>query len=288
MAAPHGVDAVPPARADPAARAVGAVRATLPRWEMVGRQRVYWATVYRRTWKGSIFTSFVVPLFYVLAMGVLLGRFVQAAPAALEGASSYLAFVVPGLVAAQAMQTAMSVATWPVMGMIKWNRTYYAMTASPLAVSDIVAAHLLFMTFRVATTCAVFLAVVAPFGAYASWWGAVLAWPVAVLVGLGFAGPLHAYASTIRSEEGFSIVYRLLVVPLFLFSGAFFPIASLPAPLEWLARLTPLWHGVDLTRMLTLDRLRPGLALVHVGYLVVLALAGWALAVRRLDKRLEV
>jgi lipooligosaccharide transport system permease protein len=267
---------------------VQAVRATVPRWEMVRRQRVYWATAYRRTWKGSVFSSFVVPLFYVVAMGVLLGRFVQAGPSALEGAPSYLAFVVPGLVASQAMQTAMSEATWPVMGMIKWNRTYYAMTASPLAVSDIVAAHLLFMTFRLATTCGVFLLVVAPFGVYASWWGPLLAWPVSVLVGLGFAGPLHAYASTLRTEEGFALVYRLLVVPLFLFSGAFFPIANLPTPLEWLARLTPLWHGVDLTRMLTLDRLTAGAVLVHVAYLVALALVGWALAVWRLDKRLEV
>ena len=97
-----------------------------------------------------------------------------------------------------------------------------------------------------------------------------------------------AYSASIKSESGFAIIYRLLVIPLFLFSGAFFPISNLPAPLEWLARLTPLWHGVDLTRMLVLGDVRPGLALVHLAYLVVLSLVGWWLAVWRLDKRMEV
>jgi lipooligosaccharide transport system permease protein len=116
----------------------------------------------------------------------------------------------------------------------------------------------------------------------------LLAWPVTVLTGLSFAGLLHAFSSTITNETGFSIIYRLLVVPLFLFSGAFFPITNLSEPLEWAARLTPLWHGVDLTRMLVLDHVRPGLALVHLAYLTVLALVGWVLAVHRLDRRLEV
>jgi lipooligosaccharide transport system permease protein len=75
---------------------------------------------------------------------------------------------------------------------------------------------------------------------------------------------------------------------MFLFSGAFFPITNLPAPLEWLARLTPLWHGVDLTRMLLIDQVQAVPALVHLTYLVVLSAVGWVLAVRRLDKRLEV
>jgi lipooligosaccharide transport system permease protein len=265
-----------------------AVTAAAPRWEMVRRQWLYWATSYRRTWKGSVFTSFLVPLFYVLAMGVLLGGFVDAGPAELEGASSYLAFVAPGLVAAQAMETATGETTWPVMGKIKWERTYYAMTASPLAVADIVAAHLLFVAFRIAASCGVFLLVVSAFGVFDSWVGVLLAWPVTVLTGLSFAGLIHAFASTIRDETGFAVIYRLLVIPMFLFSGAFFPIENLSAPLEWTARLTPLWHGVDLTRMLVLGQLRPGLALVHVCVLLALTLAGWVLAVRRLDKRLEV
>lgn len=259
----------------------------LPQWEMVARQRIYWTTAYKRTWKGSVVTSFVMPLLYVLAMGVLLGGFIDTG-AGLEGAPSYLAFVAPGLVAANAMQVATGETTWPVMGNIKWHRTYYAMVATPLAVADVVAAHLIFVMFRIATTCGVFLLVMAPFGVFSSVWGVLLAWPVLVLVGLSFAGLFFAYSATIESESAFAIIYRLLVIPLFLFSGAFFPISNLPAALEWVARLTPLWHGVDLTRMLLLGQLRPGPALVHLTYLLALSLVGWWLAVWRLDKRMEV
>jgi lipooligosaccharide transport system permease protein len=260
----------------------------LPQWSMVARQATYWSIVYRRTWKGSVVTSFVSPLLYVLAMGVLLGGFVDDGGAALQGAPTYLAFVTPGLAAAHAMQVATGETTWPVMGSLKWHRTYYAMVATPLAVADVVAAHLLFVVFRLATTAAVFLLVMAPFGVYGSWWGPVLAWPVLVLVGMTFAGVFFAYSATLRSDSGFAIIYRLLVMPLFLFSGAFFPISNLSAPLEWVARLTPLWHGVDLSRMLLVGGLRPGLALVHLAYLVGLSLVGWWLAVRCLDRRMEV
>ena len=94
------------------------VAGTWPRWGMVARQRAYWATVYRRTWQSSAISSFVAPLFYVVGMGVLLGGFIEGDPDKLEGATSYLAFVVPGLIAAHAMQTAVGETTYPVMGMI--------------------------------------------------------------------------------------------------------------------------------------------------------------------------
>jgi lipooligosaccharide transport system permease protein len=270
------------------AAVLSTVTSAVPSWEMVARQRVYWATVYRRTWKGSVFTSFVLPLFYVVAMGVLLGRFVDAGGGSLDGAPSYLSFVAPGLVASYSMQVAMGETTWPVMGMIKWSRTYYAMTASPLAVADIVAGQLLYVMFRTASTGAVFLLVMSPFGVFDSWVGVLLSWPVTVLVGLSFAGVFTAYAASVNSDTAFVVVYRLLVVPLFLFSGAFFPIGNLSAPLQWVARATPLWHGVDLVRMLVLGDVQVGAALVHVGYLVLLSLVGWVLAVWRLGKRLEV
>lgn len=255
---------------------------------MVWRQRVYWATVYRRTWKGSAISSFVMPLFYVGAMGVLLGGFIDDSNPNLEGAASYLAFVAPGLVAAHAMQTATGEVTWPVMGMIKWHRTYFGMTATPLAVADVVAAQLLFVMFRVATSCGVFLLVMSAFGVFESVPGVIAAFFVQVLIGLAFAGVLFAFAATLRNEAGFALVYRLLVMPLFLFSGAFFPVSLLSPPLEALAKLTPLWQGVDLTRMLVLGHVDGPVALVHVVYLVSLSAVGWWLAVWRLEKRLEV
>jgi lipooligosaccharide transport system permease protein len=253
---------------------------------MVLRQVDYWATVYRRTWKGSAITSFVMPFVYVAALGILLGGFVDTGSAELEGASSYLAYVAPGLVAAHAMQTATGEVMWPVMGMIKWNRAYYGMIASPLSVSDVVAAHFTFVLFRVATTCGVFLLVLGLFGVFDSLLGAVAAFFVQVLIGLAFATPLFGLTAGLKTEAGFAVIYRVVVMPLFLFSGAFFPISNLSAPMEWLARVTPLWHGVDLTRMLTLGNLDAATALVHLLYLLVMAGVGWWWSVRRLTRRL--
>jgi lipooligosaccharide transport system permease protein len=256
------------------------------RWDLAWRQRDYWLSVYKRTWRGSVITSFLTPLLYVLAMGVLLGGYIHADPDQLEGATSYLAFVAPGLVAAQSMQLVVGEVTYPIMSMVKWQRTAFGMTATPLSPVDVINAHLGFLVFRIATVSAVFLAVMAPFGVYESFAGVIGAFFVQILIGLAFATPIYGLSAGLKDEMPFALVFRLGVIPMFLFSGAFFPIANLSPWMEQLAKLTPLWHGVDLTRMLTLDRLDPGLALVHVAYLLAVILLGYWWACRRLTKRL--
>lgn len=246
----------------------------------------YWAVAYRRTWKGSAISSFVVPLLYILAMGVLLGGFIKGDPDKLEGATSYLSFVAPGMLAAQSMTTVFGEVTYPVMGMIKWQRIYYGMIATPLGVPDIVFAHLGFVVFRVATVSAVFLAVMAPFGVFESVSGVLVAFLVQLLIGLAFAAPVYALSARLPDESGFALVFRLGMIPMFLFSGAFFPVSNLDPWLEAVAKVTPLWHGVDLTRMLVLGRVDGSLALVHVAYLAGLTLLGWRLATRLLHRRL--
>ena len=267
--------------------------ATTPRSAARGRPRFratrlldYWVTVYLRTWKGSVITSFVVPLLYVLAMGVLLGGFIKAEPATLEGATSYLAFVAPGMLAAQVMTTAIGEMTYPVMAMIKWQRIYYSMIATPLTVGDVVTAQLGFVMFRVATVSAVFLAVMSPFGVFESVPGVAAAFLVMLLTGLAFATPVFALSAAMKDESGYALVFRLAMIPMFLFSGAFFPISNLSPAMEWFARVTPLWHSVDLTRMLVLGRLDVSTALGHVVYLTALGGVCWWLAVRLLHRRL--
>jgi len=142
------------------------------------------------------------------------------------------------------------------------------------------------VVFRIATTCAVFIAVMVPFGVFSSVPGVIGAFFVQLLIGLAFATPIYAFSAGLKDESAFALVYRLGMLPLFLFSGAFFPVSNLNPWMEALARATPLWHGVDLTRMLTLGDVDWSMAAVHVGYLVVLALAGWFWAVRRLTKRM--
>ena len=258
----------------------------LPFLEGVRRQYDYWRTVYLRTWRGTIISSFLSPLFYVVAMGVLLGGFVDADPDTLEGATSYLAFVVPGLIAAHAMQTAVSETTYPVMAMIKWQRIYDSMLATPLQVRHLVGANLAFVLFRLLTTCGVYTLVLAPFGVFETWWGAVLALLSQVLVGLTFASLVFGFTARLRSEEGFGVLFRLGVFPLFLFSGAFFPVSNLGDLGEVVAKLTPLWHGVNLSRMFALDHVTWWLAAVNVLVLLALTVAGWFWSVSGLSKRM--
>jgi lipooligosaccharide transport system permease protein len=256
--------------------------------EGVARLADFWAIAYARTWKASVASSFLSPLFYVLAMGVLLGGFIAGDPDRLEGATSYLAFVVPGLVAAQAMMTAVGETTYPVMSCIKWQKIYESMLATPLQVHHLVLGHLGFVLFRVATTCGVYMLVVAPFGVFATWWGPPLAFLAQVLVGLVFGSLVYGITARMANEEGFGVLYRLGVFPLFLFSGAFFPVAHLGDVGSWLARLTPLWHGVNLSRMLCVGEVDWTTAAVNVGVLVALLAFGLGWSVRGLQRRLVV
>jgi lipooligosaccharide transport system permease protein len=255
--------------------------------EMFRRQLDYWWTVYRRTWKGSAITSFVQPWLYIGAMGVLLGDYIDDGGAGLGGAPSYLAFVAPGLLAATAMQVAVGEVMWPVMGRIKWDRTYHAMIASPLRVLDIVLGHVGYAMFRVTLTTLVFGGVLAVVGLFTTVAGTLVALAAAVLTGLAFAAPVYAVSAGANSDQVFVLIYRLGVMPMFLFSGAFFPISNLDEPLQWVAKLTPLWHGVELCRMGALGVWDLSM-LVHVAYLCLFAGVGLWWGVRRLSRRLVV
>ena len=244
--------------------------------ELVARQYDYYLTVYRRTWRGTVVSSFVLPVLFLTAMGVGLGGFVdaEANSGALDGLS-YVAFIAPGLLATTAMQTAIGEATWPVLGNFKWNRVYESMLATPLRVVDVLNAHLAFIACRIATTAAVFIAVMVAFGTISSVAGAVAVLLVAVLVGMAHTTPCFAFSVTREDPSAFSVVFRVVVLPLSLFSGAFFPVDQLPAALQAFARVTPMWHGVELARMSTTGLVDGAAVAVHVGYLFVWAVLGW-------------
>jgi lipooligosaccharide transport system permease protein len=242
----------------------------------------YWLAVYRRVWRGTIFTSVLNPVLYLSALGIGLGKLVNSGANPLG--VPYLDFVAPGLLAAVGMQIATIESSFPVRGAIRWNRQYHAMLATPLRVRDLVTGHLLYVATRVAIASAVYLAVIAGFGAVRSPL-AVLAWPVVVLVGLAFAAPVSALSAWAENEI-FNPLFRFAITPMFLFSATFFPVTRLPRGLRELAYVTPLWHGVDLVRHLTLGTATLGLSLLHVAYLALWFLAGVALARRAYAGRL--
>jgi lipooligosaccharide transport system permease protein len=241
---------------------------------------------YRRTWRASAFSTILAPILFLTAMGIGLGAFVGTTTA--FGGVSYLAFLAPGLLAAQAMQTATQESSWPVLAGFKWQKTYEAAIATPQGPRDIALGHLYWLVVRVGIVTAVFLIVMLFFGAWTSW-TTVLAWPAAVLTGIAFGMPMAAWTATRDRETSFSIIFRFIITPLFLFSGTFFPISQLPPGVQPIAWLTPLFHGVALTRALALgEPLELWQWAVHVGYLVVMVTIGTLLALRTFRRRLVI
>jgi lipooligosaccharide transport system permease protein len=219
-------------------------------------------------------TTFVSPALYLLAMGVGLGSFVNKnGHGGALGGVTYLQYVAPGLAAVAAATTAAGESLFPVMGAIKWQRTYLAMLSTPLRVGDVLAGHLTWIALRIGMAVGAYVVVMAAFAATPSLQTLAVV-PAGVLTGMAFAAPLAAFAATQDTEGGFTLVFRLGIVPLFLFSGVFFPISQLPRGLRLVAYATPLWHGVDLCRRLTLGISTVPEVARHVGYLAAVSIAG--------------
>ena len=251
----------------------------------------YWMTVYSRMWKGTLITAFLAPVAFLAGMGIGLGSLVDAGEETAVPGVPYLAFVATGLLAAQAMQTAVSETTFPVLGAIKWRRTYYAMLATPLRVEDLVRGHVVYVTIRLLIGSTVFTAVSVVMGAIGGW-GVLASLAFAVLGGLAFATPVYCYSARARSEQAYNVLVRFVIMPMFLFSGTFFPVTQLPVWLQVLAWVSPLSHAGSLTRAAALGpqtpfALTPAGYALHVGYLLVWAVVGYLLAVRELRRRME-
>ena len=239
----------------------------------------YKARVYRRVWRGSIFSTFLSPVLFLAAMGIGLGSFVDHGSAiASLGGVSYAAFLAPGLLAAQGMQTATSESTWTVMGGFTWDRTFHGMYATPVTVAGIVFGQLAWVTVRLTLVAGAFFLVMLAFGFVASPLG-VLGIGASVLTGLAFAAPITAFAAGQKNDTSFSVIFRFFITPLFLFSGAFFPIEQLPLIIRPIAWLTPTFHGVALARGLSLGAIDPVGVIVHLGVLAAYIAIGvvWAL-----------
>ena len=253
----------------------------------VGRVFEHRFLQYRRTFRASIFSSFLSPALFLTAMGLGLGSYVSSSSSTTLGGVSYLAFLAPGLLAATAMQSASFEATFPIMGGLVWNKIFHAMYATPISARDIALGNLAWIAARLTFITTVFTTVIVLYGAAASPL-VVLAIPAAVLTGLAFAAPIAAFSATQRTPDRFSNIFRFGITPLFLFSGTFFPLTSLPAFLQPLAWLTPLYHGVALTRGLSLGTIAgdPAFALVHLlALLGFIAVGTWAL-LRTMERRL--
>lgn len=226
------------------------------------------------------------PLMYILAMGVGLGSLLMGNNTLFDSVG-YLTFVAPALLVSGAVQGGVTEATFPVMDGFKWHRIYQGPLVTPVTPAQIACGQILAIVIRLLIQSLLFLGVVALFGAVPSG-AAIAAVPVAALAGLAMGLPIMAYSATIREEKGqFSVIMRFVFMPLFLFSGTFYPLTNLPIFLQWIGWISPIWHGTELGRWLMYGSSVPGwLLLVHVGVLVVLAGIGFLLTVRHFRRRL--
>jgi lipooligosaccharide transport system permease protein len=229
--------------------------------------------VYRRTWRGTVFSTILNPLLFLAAIGVGLGTFIDQANPEGVGGVPYLVFLAPGLLAGQAMNTAAFESTYPVMAGIRWLKTYVAMILAPLSPWHIAVGQLAWVALRLLFGSAVFLVIMVAFGA-TDVPHAVAILPVAVLTGLAFAAPIQAFSATRKTDNAFAALFRFVITPMFIFSGSFFPVSQLPDVVEWVAYLTPLWHGVALSRAIAIESFDPAVALVNVAVLLAFTAVG--------------
>jgi lipooligosaccharide transport system permease protein len=240
---------------------------------------------YRKLWRGSIVISVANPLLFLIAIGAGLGALIAPDPSRLGGVE-YLAFFAPGMLAAASMQNGIVESAFPVSRSTMTDGSYRVAVSTPLEPNDVLYGHTLFMALRIAMSAAAFIVVMVAMGAAQSPL-VVLTLPAALLTGLAFATPVSAWAVTLDSPQKVMGLFKWVVMPLYLFSGTFFPVEQMGDVLKWVAYATPLWHGVDLCRSLSLGTATWPLTAVHLTYLVALAGLGLVLARRTYPRSLH-
>ena len=240
---------------------------------------------FKRLWKANLTSSLVQPLLYMLGLGVGVGALVDrnTASGAALGAASYVAFVAPGLLVTTAMALCAGESMWPIKGGLVWDRSYHAIASTPLDAHDIVGGHAVWMIVRSGIAAGAVAIVLACFTQTRSW-GLVPAVLVCALVGLAFALPIMAYSVTAKTDGSFAAVQRFVIIPLFLFGGAFYPLSQLPVVVQWVARVFPLWHGVVVARGFTLGGVGWAATAQHLGYIALWVVVGGVVATWRLTK----
>jgi lipooligosaccharide transport system permease protein len=238
--------------------------------------------VYKHGWL-ILLSGFFEPLFYLLGIGFGLGALIGTIPGPGGEPISYQLFIAPALLASAAMNGAITESTFNFFFKLNYNKTFASILATPLSPGDIALGELGWALIRGGLYGIGFMAVMFVLGLVVSPW-AMLAVPAALLVGFAFGAVGMAATSFMRTWQDFDLI-QLFVLPMFLFSGTFYPISAYPEALRVIVQITPLYQGVDLIRSLTVGAISP-ILLGHVAYLVAMGLVGLAVTSRRLDRLL--
>jgi len=219
------------------------------------------------------------PILYLLGLVAGLAALLDA-PLSYQGVEvDYLVFVAPALLITAAVSVGTEELTYPVMSGFKWRRYFYGFNASPLSSGQIVNGCIAGAGARMLLAVAAYYLFLWLFGAVPNPETGWIAIGVGLLAGLAFGLPLLAYAGSLRDDTGqFALVQRFIFTPMFLFSGTFYPLDTLPLWLQWIGWISPLWHGSELGRAVTFgSELPAAMVAVHLGYLLLLAGGGYVL-----------
>ena len=244
---------------------------------------------FRRLWRANLLNSLLQPMLYLLGLGVGVGTLVNrnASSTAALGGLAYQRFVAPGLLCTTAMSIAFVESAWPVLGGFKWQPSYVAMATTPLRAVDIVLGHIAWVTLRLlAATCAVTSALMLFPSVRTVRLVPTIAF--ATISGLALGMAVTAYSSYQQRETGFVSIGRFVLIPLFLFGGAFFPVSQLPVGIRVVVKVFPLWHGTELSRSFVTHSLGFGELLAHLAYLLLWIVVGTVISTRQFARRLGV
>lgn len=218
--------------------------------------------VFKKTWLTSLAFNFVEPLLYLAALGAGLGVLVED----IEGLS-YIYFVAPGIVATSAMWAAAAECSYDSFVRMHFQKIYHAIVVTPVNLEEVVVGELLYGTFKAVLYGSVITGVIAALGLITSPW-ALLTPLVLLLLGISFSQIAMIWTGLIPKIDNFAYLFTLIVTPMFLFSGIFFPLDVLPNIVQQLAWFLPLYHVVALLRSLALGLVEMHL-LYHVLWLIV-------------------
>ena len=240
------------------------------------------ARVYRHTW-GLVISGFFEPIFYLLSIGVGLGKLVGTVTGPNGHPVGFASFVAPALLATSAMNGAVYDSTFNVFFRLKYAKLYDAALATPMRADEIALGEIGWALIRGGLYSIAFMVVMLAMGLVHSIW-AVAAVPAALLIGFAFAGAGMAATTYMRSWQHFEFV-MLATLPMFLFSTTFYPLGVYPRAVQIVVEATPLYQGVELMRGLTLGTVGPE-ALWSVAYLAVMGTIGLFIAGRRITRLL--
>ncbi len=237
---------------------------------------------YRHSW-GMLVSGLFEPLFYLLSIGVGLGKLVGTVTGPGGHPVGFTSFVAPALLATSAMNGAVLDSTFNVFFRLKYAKLYDAALATPMRADEIALGEIGWALIRGGLYAVSFMVVMLALGLVHSIW-AIAAVPAALLIGFAFAGAGMAATTYMRSWQHFEFV-TLATLPMFLFSTTFYPLSVYPWAVRLIVEATPLYQGVALLRGLTLGVAGPGL-LWNVAYLAVMGTAGLLMAGRRIARLL--